>query len=592
MAYSHIMRYYLVLCLLVLTIGCFQPALEEGRLNVKVQGINGPISGASVKVYGPQGTLVKTRTTDLNGEANFNLSSGEYLVSVDASNYEGQEDQLLIQKGRNQLADFFLEKTVFCEENWNCTEWSQCLNGTQYRTCIDENECGTQEEKPSEKKDCIRPECFRNYECIDEDPCTIDECVLNSCSNQKKTVCESEDGCCPEGCEYAEDNDCPEPPECKENSDCTSPNPCYSAFCDDGECDYVEINACIDDDGCCPKGCTDDTDCDEQGNECEDASDCPEGESCTEPDCLNGYCVTVQVISCVNNDGCCPLGCEGKDNDCQETECDDDEDCEENQKCADSSCVLMTCSEQQGSICQSNEMCPFEFLEASDTSSCCPEECVPESSEDDLYIISDSIEIWGEQEDEIPVCSYNNKDNHIWFQFNSTFLDELDTDIDFEVSVDGEKVDFDFTETIEPGLNTVHADNIPSVAGRTLEITIDKNNDVNENNEQNNLASIQPDFDLMDLYIDNVTYLDSQQELEIIIKRDQVTGDCPGFWVRVTSDQGTNYPHSRDGFGYQGDPKLARTTLSVSSEPQNLQVFVDPDNLIKETDESNNEYTS
>jgi hypothetical protein len=44
-----------------------------------------------------------------------------------------------------------------CEESWDCTEWSSCINGTQTRTCTDLNKCNTTELKPAESKSCESP---------------------------------------------------------------------------------------------------------------------------------------------------------------------------------------------------------------------------------------------------------------------------------------------------------------------------------------------------------------------------------------------------------------------------------------------------
>jgi len=45
------------------------------------------------------------------------------------------------------------EKTV-CQENWNCTEWSECKGGVQSRKCIDLNNCGTTIHKPLTVRKC------------------------------------------------------------------------------------------------------------------------------------------------------------------------------------------------------------------------------------------------------------------------------------------------------------------------------------------------------------------------------------------------------------------------------------------------------
>ncbi len=41
-----------------------------------------------------------------------------------------------------------------CIPNWNCTDWSDCVNGTETRTCSDVNDCGTDENKPEESDAC------------------------------------------------------------------------------------------------------------------------------------------------------------------------------------------------------------------------------------------------------------------------------------------------------------------------------------------------------------------------------------------------------------------------------------------------------
>jgi len=41
-----------------------------------------------------------------------------------------------------------------CKEKWECTEWSDCIEGEQTRTCDDLNECGTEEHRPKEERKC------------------------------------------------------------------------------------------------------------------------------------------------------------------------------------------------------------------------------------------------------------------------------------------------------------------------------------------------------------------------------------------------------------------------------------------------------
>jgi hypothetical protein len=45
---------------------------------------------------------------------------------------------------------------VVCEENWNCSKWNECSGGEQARFCEDLNSCGTMENKPYEKRECLK----------------------------------------------------------------------------------------------------------------------------------------------------------------------------------------------------------------------------------------------------------------------------------------------------------------------------------------------------------------------------------------------------------------------------------------------------
>ncbi len=56
-------------------------------------------------------------------------------------------------EGCNYTEDNDCEKPE-CNESWECGNWSECINGTQGRTCTDLNSCGTEELKPNEIQEC------------------------------------------------------------------------------------------------------------------------------------------------------------------------------------------------------------------------------------------------------------------------------------------------------------------------------------------------------------------------------------------------------------------------------------------------------
>jgi hypothetical protein len=41
-----------------------------------------------------------------------------------------------------------------CTPDWECSSWSQCIDGTQTRECLDVNECDSEEGKPAEEQSC------------------------------------------------------------------------------------------------------------------------------------------------------------------------------------------------------------------------------------------------------------------------------------------------------------------------------------------------------------------------------------------------------------------------------------------------------
>jgi hypothetical protein len=46
------------------------------------------------------------------------------------------------------------EGSAACESEWDCSEWSECLDGIQTRDCIDINECAAEKNRPIEVQEC------------------------------------------------------------------------------------------------------------------------------------------------------------------------------------------------------------------------------------------------------------------------------------------------------------------------------------------------------------------------------------------------------------------------------------------------------
>lgn len=54
----------------------------------------------------------------------------------------------------NEVTGLFVQNET-CREDWICSEWSECISGSQERICEDWNSCGSEEFKPLVIQDCV-----------------------------------------------------------------------------------------------------------------------------------------------------------------------------------------------------------------------------------------------------------------------------------------------------------------------------------------------------------------------------------------------------------------------------------------------------
>src|SRR3989339_330267 len=152
--------------------------------------------------------------------------------------------------------------------------------------------------------------CYGDSACDDNDPCTIDHCVSNTCQYTTDSACievveceDYEDCADDDGCtfEYCEDNKCVVVPladctTCQDNDDCVD----VADFCGSYGADWIvqtlpncQYNRCDVDYVLCENGCTNDT-CVELNPECDEDTDCDPLSIC-----LNGECVwSNEVVTC------------------------------------------------------------------------------------------------------------------------------------------------------------------------------------------------------------------------------------------------------------------------------------------------------
>ncbi len=91
---------------------------------------------------------------EVTGDDYYDLS-----VTLNSINSTSDKANLTIKT----ISEEVIVETEECTPDWNCTEWSDCINGTKTRTCTDLNTCGTDEDKPDESKACGAEAVKKNW---------------------------------------------------------------------------------------------------------------------------------------------------------------------------------------------------------------------------------------------------------------------------------------------------------------------------------------------------------------------------------------------------------------------------------------------
>ncbi len=142
------------------------------------------------------------------------------------------------------------DDSTTCTEDWDCAEWSDCIQGYRVRECIDRNACGTDLNKSSQMERCEQNEppeaCTEDWVCSEWSECM---------DNRQARVCEDVNGCGTADAKHDEDRSCvyvcvedwvcSEWSECMDNLQarlCGDVNQCSAAYSatETRECDMPE----------------------------------------------------------------------------------------------------------------------------------------------------------------------------------------------------------------------------------------------------------------------------------------------------------------------------------------------------------------
>jgi len=282
--------------------------------------------------------------------------------------------------------------------------------------------------------------------CPDGDPCTDDRLLSDGtcqavCVHLAVTAPLPGDGCCPPGADFRVDADCA--PACGngvverpvESCDPASAGSCPTTCPTAGSCATVALRgaaatcsaacvvtpivACVSGDGCCPPGCTAESDGDchtlcgnglvETGEVCDRAitaglpgacpASCDDGNACTVDltvgsvaNCTRA-CTHAAVTACLSGDGCCPPGCTAESDDDCAPSCGDGR-LEAGETCDPPATCATTCPDD-GDACttermvgdpqQCNAACrhdPITACSGTRRDGCCPSVCTAATDAD------------------------------------------------------------------------------------------------------------------------------------------------------------------------------------------------------------------
>lgn len=105
---------------------------------------------------------------------NYSLALGIYYINATANDTSGN-------KASTETRKINISSPRECTPKWDCTDWNECMNKSQTRTCTDSNSCGDETQKPAENQSC----CIPNWDCTDWAPpeCPKNRTQIRQCAD-------------------------------------------------------------------------------------------------------------------------------------------------------------------------------------------------------------------------------------------------------------------------------------------------------------------------------------------------------------------------------------------------------------------------
>jgi len=139
--------------------------------------------GGSVSFGNPAGSLAAWRSASGNTDDINSIEADPLFVNPSAGDFTLQAGSPARGAGASDsdigAKPYGSSPPPACYENWQCTAWSACTDGTQTRTCTDLNACGTTLFRPALTQDCG---CTEQWQCTAWSACA-NETQARTCTD-------------------------------------------------------------------------------------------------------------------------------------------------------------------------------------------------------------------------------------------------------------------------------------------------------------------------------------------------------------------------------------------------------------------------